>query len=196
MNYLAHLYLAERTGTSPAGAILGDHVRGRLEPDGRAGVRTGIVLHRRVDAFTDRHTSVKALLTALPPQFRRYGGILVDIYFDHLLARQWASWHDESLPTFAARVMAAAAGEWPDWAPFAADRMAHLPDVLTGYAKPEGVTRALLRADARLRRPSPLRDAMPVLVQHEALLAQQFAVFLPSVIAHVQDWVTADLPRG
>lgn len=67
LNYLAHLYLADRTGTSPAGAILGDHVRGRLEPDTRTGVRSGIVLHRRVDHFTDHHPAVQPLLAALPP---------------------------------------------------------------------------------------------------------------------------------
>ncbi len=194
LNYLAHLYLADRTGTSPAGAILGDHVRGRLEPDTRTGVRSGIVLHRRVDHFTDHHPAVQPLLAALPPGFRRYGGILIDIYFDHLLARHWATWHDEPLPTFAARMMAAARIEWPDWAPFAAERLAHLPEVLAGYAEPAGVARALARTDARLRRPSPLTDAMPVLEQHQALLAQQFEVFLPSVIAYVQTWVAAHLP--
>lgn len=195
MNYLAHLYLADRTGTSPAGAILGDHVRGRLEPDTRTGVRSGIVLHRRVDAFTDRHPSVQPLLGAFSPTFRRYGGILIDIYFDHLLARHWTNWHDEPLPTFAARVMAAAAAEWPDWAPFTVDRLAHLPEVLAGYAKPAGVARALARTDARLRRPSPLRDAMPVFEQHRALLAQQFETFMPSVIAYVRDWVAAHVPE-
>lgn len=91
-------------------------------------------------------------------------------------------------------MMAAARIEWPDWAPFAAERLAHLPEVLAGYAEPAGVARALARTDARLRRPSPLTDAMPVLEQHQALLAQQFEVFLPSVIAYVQTWVAAHLP--
>lgn len=193
MNYLAHLYLADRTGTSPAGAILGDHVRGRLEPDTRTGARSGIVLHRRIDHFTDHHTAVQPLLAAFPPGFRRYGGILVDIYFDHLLASRWADWHDEPLPAFAARMTAATRAEWPDGAPFAADRLAHLPEVLVGYADPAGVARALARTDARLRRPSPLTEAMPVLEQHQALMAQQFELFMPSVIRFAQGWVAEHL---
>ncbi len=189
MNFLAHLYLADRTGTSPAGAILGDHTRGRLEPDTRAGVRSGIVLHRRVDSFTDRHPAVLALLATFPSRFRRYGGILVDIHFDHLLANRWAEWHDEPLPAFAERIIAATRAEWPEWAPFDGDRLAHLPGILTGYTEPAGVARALSRADARLRRPSPLPQAMPVLESHETLLAQQFDVFFPALVDYAQDWV-------
>ncbi|MDT0617005.1 ACP phosphodiesterase [Salinisphaera sp. P385] len=189
MNYLAHLYLADRTATSPAGAILGDHVRGRLAPDSRRSVQSGIVLHRRVDSFTDRHPAVLALLAAFPPRFRRYGGILVDVHFDHLLANRWAEWHDEPLPAFAERIIAATRAEWPDWAPFAGDRLVNLPQVLTGYTEPAGVARALSRVDARLRRPSPLPEAMPVLAAHTGLLAQQFDVFFPALVDYAQDWV-------
>lgn len=194
MNYLAHLYFADRTGTSPAGAILGDHVRGRLAPDTRESVQSGIVLHRRIDSFTDRHPTVLALLAAFPPHFRRYGGILVDVHFDHLLANRWADWHDEPLPRFADRVIAATRAEWPAWAPFPADRLAHLPDVLTGYGERAGVARALERVDARLRRPSPLPQAMPVLDRHQALLAQQFDAFFPALLAYVREWVGDNLP--
>ncbi|MDN5863131.1 MAG: ACP phosphodiesterase, partial [Salinisphaera sp.] len=113
MNYLAHLYLAQRTGTSAAGALLGDFVRGRLAGGLPADVETGIRLHRRVDTYTDSHPEVVAARRSFDPPLRRYAGILIDLYFDHILACRWPQWHPDPLPEFAADCAAKLRAAWP-----------------------------------------------------------------------------------
>ena len=89
VNLLVHLYLAERTGTSAAGQILGDMVKGRLDGRHGAAVERGIRLHRGIDRVSDDHEAHRAMRRRFPPPLRRYAGILVDIGFDYSLARAW-----------------------------------------------------------------------------------------------------------
>lgn len=88
MNYLAHLHLAHITGTSLTGAFLGDFVKGRDLQQWDAQVQLGIMLHRKVDSYTDRHPVVSEMRNRFPKKLRRMAGIVLDISFDHFLARE------------------------------------------------------------------------------------------------------------
>lgn len=183
MNYLAHLYIAEVTETSFAGALLGDHVRGRL--DGRYGrwVEDGIRLHRRVDTFTDGHPVVLGAFRRFAAPFRRYAGILIDIYFDHLLARHWPELHTQRLGQFAQEAANRIRTEWPDRPPFPVRRLTGLPDLLQSYQHPSGIADALAQVDQRLSRPSPLARAWPYLQSRADGLARDFHQFFPELLA-------------
>lgn len=90
MNHLAHVVLAGPDDGMRLGAFLGDHVRGRdaltlLPPQWAAGV----MLHRRIDTLSDAHPAVNDLLARLQPPWRRYGGVICDVLFDHMLVRHW-----------------------------------------------------------------------------------------------------------
>jgi acyl carrier protein phosphodiesterase len=90
MNFLAHLVLAGADEDLRMGAMLGDFVRGRealqsFEPP----VQTGILLHRRIDAFTDALPEIVGLRAWFPDRFRRYAGIVIDLGLDHELAMGW-----------------------------------------------------------------------------------------------------------
>lgn len=183
MNYLAHLYIAEATRTSYAGALLGDHVRGRLEGRYGAWIEDGIRLHRRVDTYTDGHPVVRGAFRRLTPPFRRYAGILVDIYFDHLLARRWPELHSQDLDQFAERAGRQIHSEWPEHPPFPAARLAELPQLLQSYRDPAGIATALTRVDGRLSRPSPLPRAWPHLQSQAEGLAADFDAFFPELLA-------------
>jgi len=77
------------------GSLIGDFVRGRIDPALPPKVRAGIALHRAIDAYTDAHADVAAARALFEPPFRRYAGILLDMWFDHLLARQWARFGED-----------------------------------------------------------------------------------------------------
>lgn len=104
MNYLAHTWLARHSDDAILGGLLGDFVHGQVALlDWPQEVRQEILLHRRIDRFTDTHPAV----TAVRADFgglRRYAGIVLDVYFDHLLARDWSRWNDTPLPAFTDRV--------------------------------------------------------------------------------------------
>lgn len=190
MNYLAHLYLAERTQTSLLGNLMGDFVRGRLRGDHPPAIELGIRLHRRVDSYTDRHPRVVASRRRLRPPFRRYAGILVDVFYDHFLARDWARLHDQPLEVFAARVYAALEAN-PELLGERLRRAApyfRRHDLLVSYRELGGIEHALAGLSARLSRRNPLGAGLIELQRNYAGLENDFRAFLPEleVYARVQ----------
>jgi|SRR5699024_5627952 len=186
MNLLAHLYLAERTQTSAAGQILGDMVKGRLDDRYNADIMQGIHLHRRIDSFTDQHPVTAQLRRQFAPPLRRYGGILVDIGFDHCLARRWHDYSNQPLPQFAAAVVARARQTWPHNGPMPAQHLAGLDQVIAAYDDPTGLQRALASVSNRLQRTNPLAQALPALLQRMPAIGAGFEAFFPALCAHVE----------
>jgi acyl carrier protein phosphodiesterase len=87
------------------GAFLGDHIKGREAlqelPDDWA---AGVVLHRRIDSLADAHPTVTGLLEQLDPPWRRYGGVIFDVLFDHMLTRHWSRFGPIELPVLAGEI--------------------------------------------------------------------------------------------
>jgi acyl carrier protein phosphodiesterase len=104
MNYLAHAYLSGSNEEVLVGNFIADHLRGNNFDMYPEGVRQGIQLHRRIDTFTDAHPLFKSSKRVFYEGFEKYSGILVDIYFDHFLAKLFHRYHHESLETFSSKV--------------------------------------------------------------------------------------------
>jgi acyl carrier protein phosphodiesterase len=88
VNHLAHALLAGPNDDVLLGSLLGDFWRGAPDPGWPEGVRAGVVLHRKIDVYTDSHPLVAAARSHFGTPWRRYAGILIDIYFDHVLVRE------------------------------------------------------------------------------------------------------------
>lgn len=184
MNYLAHLYLAERSGTSLIGSLMGDFVHGRLPP-GRfpLDIERGIRLHRRVDSFTDAHAAVRASRRRLRSPFRRYGGILIDMFYDHFLARDWEMFHDQPLSEFAQRTYALLEARTEVLAEALRRAVPHFRscDLLVSYRNPSGIERALHGLSRRLSRPNPLPSGISELTRNYHQFERDFHLFMPQV---------------
>lgn len=184
MNYLAHCCLVPPTADALAGALLGDLIHG---PDLSAlptEVARSVRLHRAIDRYTDQHPEVVAAKNLLQPPFRRYAGIIVDVAFDHLLARDFARWHPgQSLPDLAAQVYAAI-HRHRELAPSKTRaRLDYIADfrLLERYGHAASIGKALTGIGSRFRRDNPLPNAGPVAM---ALLPQWqplFASFYPQL---------------
>ncbi len=101
MNYLAHLHIASHCNSSPLGNLLGDFVRG--DPTKQmlsSELVLGIYLHRWVDRFTDESSVVSKARSLFPKDCRRFSPIALDIFWDHLLAKNWSSFSEVSLEQF------------------------------------------------------------------------------------------------
>lgn len=161
MNHLAHLWLTEQAGLPPAGAVLGDFVRGRLQGKLPAPLEASIALHRRVDAVTDAHPLVAAARAGFAPGARRYAGIVLDLIHDYCLGRDWARFHAEPLALFVRRAAAAVAAERAGFAAvgMAAPSAAAFERLLLSYATAAGIERAMQRTAGRMRQPSGLLAA-------------------------------------
>lgn len=97
MNYLAHLYLSGEEDEVKIGNFIGDYVKGRDYENYPKLIKKGILLHRGIDDFTDRHPIVRKTKTVFQEKYRKYSGIIVDILFDHYLSRNWEKFSSEPL---------------------------------------------------------------------------------------------------
>ena len=101
MNYLAHIFLSGNRPRVQIGNFIGDFVKGSQFNAYPAKIRHGIVLHRKIDEYTDAHPVVLKVKSFLKPTFGRYSGIITDMYFDYFLAIRFRHYSSKSLHIFA-----------------------------------------------------------------------------------------------
>jgi acyl carrier protein phosphodiesterase len=104
MNFLAHLYLSKHDNELMIGNFIADAVKGKNFEGYTAGVIEGILMHRAIDTFTDAHPITKQSAARLMPRYKKYAGVIVDVFYDHFLAANWGQYHHESLSKFAENV--------------------------------------------------------------------------------------------
>jgi len=107
MNYLAHLFLSGDDEQTMVGNFIGDYVKGKDLNRFPDNIRNGIVMHRQIDTFTDTHLKFREAKTYFRPEFGLYSGIVIDFLYDHFLAKNWNTYSDYTLRTFAKRSHAA-----------------------------------------------------------------------------------------
>ncbi len=187
MNYLAHLLLSSHTPETLIGGLLGDFVKGPLTNRFDPAVAHGILLHRAIDRYTDDHDIVRSSRALISAERRRYAGIMIDVFYDHFLARHWSNFATVSLADFtqeAYRVLALHQFSLPD-------RLQHLlphmtrDDWLTSYQEHWAVDAALNGISQRLRRPNRLAGAACELQAHYQQLEAQFLAFFPQLVRYV-----------
>ena len=103
MNYLAHIFLSGSNKKMQLGNFVGDAVKGNSYKDYPQDMCKGILLHRAIDDYTDRHPVVREVVQSLKPEFGRYSGVLLDIYFDYLLASHFELFARVSLKKYTRR---------------------------------------------------------------------------------------------
>ncbi len=103
LNYLAHILLSGNDPQVKIGNFIGDFVKGSRLNEYPQKIRHGIVLHRKIDEFTDSHPVVRETVNFIRPSFGRYSGVITDMYFDYFLAINFSSYSSESLNVFAFR---------------------------------------------------------------------------------------------
>ncbi len=184
MNWLAHLRLSPTAPLLRLGNLAGDFVRGVDLATLPAAVQAGIAQHRAIDRFVDAHALVRRSRERLAPPFRRFAGVLVDVYFDHFLARDWHL-HGDGRPLRAfvdevhGQLRAHAAVLPPRLA--AALPTLQREDWLGSYARLDGIDAILARMSGRVARANPLGDGGAELRARYAAFESDFAAFWPEL---------------
>jgi acyl carrier protein phosphodiesterase len=190
VNFLAHLQLADPEPGLMLGGIVADFARpaelATLPPE----VQDGVRLHRLIDSFTDAHPVVRGSVARIAPEFHWFSGIIIDIYYDHILAREWARYSLETLESFAARSYVALETLLP-YAPKEAAgfiRWMIEDNRLARYATLEGIEDTLTRLSRRIVKRMPknairLEDAMPLLRDKDPRLVSDFHAYYPELMA-------------
>ena len=186
MNHLAHALLGAADADLMFGSLIADFVRGAVDPALPRGVRIGIALHRAVDGYTDTHAEVVAARALFAPPYRRYAGILLDVWFDHLLARDWTRWAPDSLPAFSHSVQALLARRDAELPPRMRDfaRYVRAHDLPAAYRDEAMIAEVLRGLSMRLTRANPLARGLPILHAQAAAIEGHFAAFFPELLAY------------
>ena len=180
MNYLAHLFLSDDEEDVLLGNLMGDFVKGRLDDRYPKGIVRGLQQHRRADQFARTNAQFQASRRCIDPALGHLRSVLVDIYYDHFLARDWGILHPTPLPRFAARIYALLERRRKE---LPAGLAAIAPSIVThdwfnGYGRLETVDLVLKRMVRRFSRPVDLPRGSVELRRHYAVLRRHFHAFI------------------
>jgi len=188
MNWLAHLFLSEANPACRIGNLLPDLVPAPALAGLPADFLRGVRQHRQIDSFTDRHAIVRRSIGRVPANFRRFGGILVDIFYDHFLSRDWLNYHLTPLPDFVDEFYSSFAHHRAEIPP---EAYAHLERIRSGnflcsYGEMGDLAEVLRRLGLRFRKPVALDQAVSVLEKDYAGFRADFDAFFPELILHTE----------
>lgn len=195
MNYLFHLYLADGTEESLLGNLMGDFVKGRLNRRYSETIRQGIELHRHIDSFAHRNASVRRSRLRLDPAYGHCRGIMVDVFYDHFLAKNWSRHATMPLSTFTSQVYRTLE-KHRNTLPAGLQQI--VPRMIThnwleSYRDIKTIGVVLERLASRLSRPTPLAQGLTELRRHYSDLEGDFSQFLPEAVACARNYSSAAL---
>lgn len=179
MNYLGHLLVLPDAGLVTLGNLLGDFFKGRVEAIEPRDLRVGVALHREIDRYTDQHPVVLRSIARIDPARRRVAGVLVDVFYDHFLAKGCDV--DALRPALEPFV-----GELPEEIRGYPARMI-TSGWMGSYANIDGIGLVLERMEMRRKRVVGLSGAETELRQHYEALAEDVAEFYPDVVRFTRD---------
>ena len=100
MNFLAHLYLSNNHTDLMIGNFIADAIKGNKFQHYNQEIKTGIQMHRAIDTFTDEHPIFRQSKNRLDPKYRLYKGVIIDIIYDHFLAKNWNDYSNIPLKNY------------------------------------------------------------------------------------------------
>jgi len=192
MNFLAHLVLAGNNDALRLGALLGDFVRGKQAlQEFSEEIQLGIMLHRRIDGFSDALPEITRLRGCFEPPFRRYSGIIIDVACDYELARRWADYSEVSLEEFDLEVRGMLARN-DDLLPDGLRRFMSYADrrgLFAAYREKSEILHSLTGVGRRLSRPNPLHRVGEIWDGIEPRFEESFEFIFSQVQSEVSAWL-------
>ena len=196
MNWLAHLLLAEPNPEARLGNLLGDLVKGRQRQTLNINLQRGLECHQAIDIFTDKHPVVKLSKQRIDPEYRRFAGILIDVFYDYILATNWQDYSNIALTEFTSIIYASWSGHLSSLPVYPQEVIRRLiaEDWLSSYSSLEGIEQTLARISYRLNRRSRrkrnynLTPAIAQLTSNYLLLEQDFRQFFPQLQLYIDNW--------
>ncbi len=188
MNYLAHLFLADDTPESLLGNLLGDFMKGAVKEQFSNSIQQGIELHRKIDSYTDSHPVVRNAKHLISLERRRYAGVLLDVFYDHFLAKYWMNYSSITLKDFSKKVYNIL---WqnqsilPDKLRLAVPKIIE-QDWLNSYQEISGIELALNRLARRAKNGNALAEGIEELNAHYQEIDYSFKNFFPDLIIYVK----------
>jgi len=188
VNFLAHIYLSGNSRETLIGNFIGDYVKGKEYKKYSKGIQRGIMLHRHIDSFTDRHAVTRFSRKFVSDRYGKYSGIVIDIFYDHFLSSNWDHYSDCALKPFIReryRMLDSGFSIFPEgvknWFPYFVKS-----NWLEAYTSLEGLINVFTRMSHRTSLPDHSDYAVSRLTQHYDELKTGFTAFFDEICLYVQ----------
>lgn len=184
MNFLAHIYLSFEDDEITIGNFIADSIRGNKFKHYPERIQKGILLHRAIDTFTDAHPIARQSSKRLHKNYSHYSRVIVDIFYDHFLAKNWQRYSSMPLPLFTDRFYDLLEANF-EILPEGVQRM--MPYLVTdnwllSYASIDGISRVLNGMNRRTQNRSKMNFAVEDLQEHYTAFEIEFTLFFEEVI--------------
>ena len=183
MNFLSHLYLSGNSEGLIIGNFIADSVKGNAFLNFSPDIQKGILLHRKIDVFTDTHLIVEQSKKRLRQKYRKYASVIVDIYYDHYLAINWGTYSAVSLNDYTQNVYELIQKN-TNQLPFKSQEFTKYMvqyNILSAYAELDGIERVLKGMSRRTTFESNMEHAIHDLKEHYVLFENEFKLFFPEL---------------
>jgi acyl carrier protein phosphodiesterase len=184
MNYLAHSFLSNNDHGLLVGNFIADHLHGNHFEAYPGKVVEGIMLHRRIDSFTDSHPKFHESKRIFYNGFEKYSGILVDIYFDHLLAKNFSVYSPVNLETHCHQVYKVYQDHLHILPQTSAGFLNYVLEnnVFYSYSTIQGIETVLYHLSHRIKHGVLLNESVPVYTDKQQQLEENFNIFFNDAI--------------
>jgi acyl carrier protein phosphodiesterase len=186
MNFLAHIYLSGDNDLIKIGNFMADGIHGKHFDTFPMEIQKGIILHRSIDTFTDAHPIFRQSTKRLHANYHHYSGIIVDIFYDHFLAKNWNDYSDERLVDYSERFYQSLRDNH-DLLTLKTQKM--LPYMvnhnwLLSYQSIESIESVLARMDTRMKYESNMRLSVAELRLFYYEFESEFKAFFKELVVH------------
>ncbi|MBZ0243954.1 MAG: acyl carrier protein phosphodiesterase [Bacteroidales bacterium] len=184
MNFLAHAFLS---GDDPGvlfGNFVADGIKGKMIEKYSGAMLRGVHLHRAIDTYTDQHPVVRQSVSRLQPEFSKFSPVIVDVYYDHFLAANWASYCSRDLSAFSVEVYRVLLRNFSKLPPRSKRMLPWMmaQNWLTGYANLADLNRSFTMMSRRVSFESRMEYAVDFLKLNYSDFEQDFKLFFPDLI--------------
>ena len=193
MNFLAHIYLSGDDEGITIGNFISDGIKGKSYLKYPANIQKGILLHREIDTFTDAHPVVRKSTARLHKNYGHYSGVIVDIIYDHFLAKNWKQYHDTPLDVYVESFYQLLRDNYTIL-PLRIKRM--MPYMISdnwllNYASIQGISTILTQMNVRTKNRSRMNMAVMELDEYYEDFEQEFTAFFDELIVFSKEKLKA-----
>ena len=191
MNFLAHLYLSGDDDFVTIGNFMADGIRGKDYQNYPERIQLGVLLHRAIDTYTDNHTIFRQGKHRLHEKYHHYSGVLMDMYYDHFLAKNWGNYHQVSLEQYASHFYQLLSKHENILSPRTLNLLPPMQkhNWLVQYATLDGLKNILTQMDYRTKNQSGMEHGVQDLLNHYDDYQNEFTHFFEEMQLFCHDWL-------
>ena len=192
MNFLAHIYLSGNSEELIIGNYIADAVKGKQFESYQAGIAQGIILHRKIDTYTDTHAIVDLSKERLRPIYRKYAAVIIDVLYDHYLAANWKKYSDMPLGEYSKNIYTLVKKNehlLPEKSKLFMQYMI-TNDILNEYRNINGIEKVLIGMSKRTSFESNMELAIKEIKEYYYLFQEEFNIFFPDIQKYVKQEIT------